>query len=201
MKKTGDKVKTIVAVLIMVLLVVGFYIAVSNRSSSEESSDDSQETVKTESGESLLKKNLETDYPLTPTSLVSYYSDLLLAYYSSDCTDSMREKLVEQSRLLYDDSLLEENAQADQLANLEEDVEKYKENQQQIINYTVCSPEDVAYGELEGDDVALLTASYRIRTKKKLSDLQESYFLRKDEDGRWKIMGWQYKSKQSVDSQ
>lgn len=191
MKKNANKIKNIVVILIMILLVVGFYFAISSRDNKKTAS---KEKVKTENGETLLKKDLEKEYPPTPTAVVSYYSDLVLTYYDDDCTDSMREKLVEQSRLLYDEELLEKNPEKDQMVSLEADVAEYKEKKKQIINYTVCKPEEVKYGDLDGDEVALMATSYRIRAGKNLGNIKEEYFLRKDEEGRWKIVGWQAKS-------
>lgn len=188
MKKGGNKLKTMIAFAIMILLIVGFYFAISSRDSKK---DASEEEVKSKNAETLLKKDLDADYPLTPTAVVSYYSDLVLAYYKDDCSDSVREKLVEQSRLLYDEELLEINAEKDQLVILQADIAGYEEKQKQIINYTIGEPEDVEYGDLDGAEVALVAASYRIRVKKDLDDIKEEYFLRKDEDGRWKIVGWQ----------
>ncbi len=198
MKKSGSTLKTIICVAIMILLVVGFYFAISSRDSKK---DASEEKVKSKNAETLLKKNLEKEYPLTPTAVVSYYSDLLLAYYKENCDDSVREKLVEQSRLLYDEELLEANEEKDQLVNLQANIEKYEEKEKQIINYTVCEPEKVEYGDLDGARVALVNASYRVREKKELSDVKEEYFLKKDADGYWKIVGWRLQTGRSSKSQ
>lgn len=199
-KKSGSVLKKVLIGLIMVALIAGFYFAISSR---DNGGSGAEEETRLKSGEDLLKKSLEQDYPLTPTAVVSYYSDLLLAYYNDDCSDSMREDLMNQSRLLYDDELLENNSEKDQLRALQADVADYEKNKRQIINYTVCDTGDVKYGKLDGAEVALAAVSYRVREKKDLGDVEEEFFLRKDEEGHWKILGWQLRKswrKKSSDS-
>lgn len=186
MKKSGSIVKTIIVVIIMIGLIVGFYFAISSRNNGT-----GKETAKSKNEDTLLRRDLERDYPLTPTAVVSYYSDLVLAYYKDGCKEATREDLIVKSRLLYDDELLENNPEDGQLLNMEAEIKDYKKNKKQIIKYTVCKPEEVQYGDLDGADVALVQVSYRIREKKDLSDVKEEFFLRKDEDGHWKIVGWQ----------
>ena len=190
-KKSGSVLKKVLIGLIMVALIAGFYFAISSRDSG---GSGAEEEVKLKSGENLLKKNLELDYPLTPTAVVSYYSDLLLVYYNDDCSDSMRKDLMNKSRLLYDDALLEKNSEEDQLRALQADVVDYEKNKRQIIKFTVCDTGDVKYGKLDGAEVALVAVSYRIREKTDLGDIEEQFFLRKDEEDRWKILGWQLRS-------
>ena len=190
-KKSGSVLKKVLIGLVMLALIVGFYFAISSRNNGRSGAE---EEAQLKSGEELLRKNLEQDYPLTPTAVVSYYSDLLLAYYNDDCSDSMREDLMNQSRLLYDDELLENNSEASQLRALQADVADYEKNKRQIINFTVCDTGDIKYGKLDGAEVALAAVSYRVREKKDLGDVEEEFFLRKDEEGRWKILGWQLRS-------
>ena len=190
-KKGRSVLKKVLIGFIMIALIAGFYFAISSRNSG---GSGTEEKAQLKSGEALLKKNLEQDYPLTPTAVVSYYSDLLLAYYNDDCSDSMRVDLMNQSRLLYDEELLENNSEESQLRALQEDVADYEKNKRQIINYTICETGDVKYGKLDGAEVALAAVSYRVREKKDLGDVEEEFFLRKDEEGRWKILGWQLRS-------
>lgn len=194
MKKSGSVLKKIIVVVIMLGLIIGFYFAISSRNSG---SGTAEEQVGTKNEDGLLRRNLEKDYPLTPTAVVSYYSDLVLAYYRDKCEDSIREKLLVKSRELYDDELLANNPEEDQLLSLQEDIKEYQANKKQIIRYTVCKPEEVEYGDLNGEDVALLQTVYRVREKKDFMDINEEFFLRKDGSGHWKIVGWQMGKKKS----
>lgn len=187
-KKGGSVLKKVLIGLVMAALIAGFYFAISSRNNG---AGNAEEAAQIKNGEDLLRKNLERDYPLTPTAVVSYYSDLLLAYYDEDCSKSMRKDLMDQSRLLYDDELLENNPEEKQLRALQADVADYEKKKRQIINFTICDTDDVQYGKLDGAEVALAGVSYRVREKKDLGDIEEEFFLRKDEDGRWKILGWQ----------
>ncbi len=187
--KKGNVIRITVVVLILALLAVGYYIIISKRDNGK----GKEEEAKVLDDEKLLKTDLEKDYPPTPTSVISYYSDLLLAYYNDDCTQEMRKELMVQSRLMYDDELLDINEEDEQLLHLEADTESYQKDKKQIINYTVCEQDEVRYGDLDKDKVATVAVSYRIREKDKLRNLEEEYFLRKDSEDKWKILGWQLK--------
>lgn len=190
--KKGNVMKTVIVVLILVLLAGGYYVYLSTRDQ-KKAGDGGQENEKVTNEEKLLQRDLETAYPLTPTTVVSYYSDILLTYYNEKCSEEMREKLMHQSRYLFDEELLNSNQEKDQLMELEADVQEYKEAKQQIINYTVCAVDEVEYGKLDGANVALVTVKYRMRQENDFSNLTEEYFLRKDGNGYWKIVGWQAK--------
>ncbi len=195
--KKENVIRTIVVVFILVLLVAGYYVMLSVRDNKKKNA---QEEARTEEAKELLQTDLKKSYPLTPTAVVSYYSDLVLTYYDDDCTSEMRKELMKQSRLLYDDELLENNEEEQQLLLLEADVAAYKEDKKQIINYTICEPEEVQYGSLDGDKMATVTISYRIREKNNLIDIEEEFFLRKDSKDNWKILGWQLQKNSSKDS-
>lgn len=197
--KKGNVMKTVIVVLILVLLAGGYYIYLSTRDQ-KKTGDGGQENEKITNEEKLLQRDLETAYPLTPTTVVSYYSDLLLSYYNEKCSEEMREKLMHQSRYLFDEELLDSNQEKDQLIQLEASVEKYKEAKQRIINYTVCAVDEVEYGKLDGTNVALVTANYRMRQGNDFANLTEEYFLRKDGNGHWKIVGWQAKQGRKSES-
>lgn len=189
MKKSGSVLKTIIIGIIMIGLIVGFYFAISSRNNGS----GSKEKASTKKESVLLRRDLEKEYPPTPTAVVSYYSDLVLAYYKDDCKKAVREDLILKSRLLYDNELLENNAEDEQMSNMEAEIKDYKKNKKQIIKYTMCKPDEVSYGDLDGAEVALVYATFRVRDKKDLKDVDEEFFLRKDEDGHWKIVGWQTK--------
>lgn len=185
--KKSNIIKIIIIVVILALLGVGYYFSLSKKGDKE------TEKVHLRDWSTLIEKDLEKEYPPTPTSLVEYYSELVIAYYDENCEEELFKKLVARSRELYDDELLANTTEEKQLLMLDEDISKYAEEKKSIINYTVCSQDDVKYGTLDGDSVATLTVTYRIRKGSELLDLKEEFFVRKDADKKWKIVGWQSK--------
>lgn len=185
--KKNNIIKICIVVVVLALLGVGYFFAISNKGEKE------TEKVHLKEWKTLIEKDLEQEYPPTPTSLVEYYSELVLAYYAEDCEEELFEKLVERSRELYDEELLNNNTKDDQLLLLKADISEYADEKKSIINYTVCSQDEVEYGTLDGEDVAKLTVTYRIRKGSTPSDLKEEFFVRKASDGKWKIVGWRQK--------
>lgn len=183
--KKNSVIKVSVIVVILALLCVGYFAAVSKKGEEE------TEKVHLKDWKTLIEKDLEKEYPPTPTALAEYYSELLLAYYNESCEEDLFEKLLSRSRELYDKELLQKNDEETQLMLLKEDVSQYKEEQKSIINYTVCGQDEVEYGTLDEKEVARLSVTYRIRKGSTLSDLAEEFFMRKDSEGKWKIVGWQ----------
>lgn len=185
--KKGNIIKIAIIAVVLVLLGVGYYVSISKKGEKE------TEKVHLRDWNTLIEKDLDKEYPPTPTSLVEYYSELVVAYYDEDCDEELFKKLVARSRELYDKELLEKNSEEEQLLLLTEDIAQYVEEKKSIINYTVCDAEDVKYGELDGEDVANVYVTYRIREGSKPIDVEEEFFVRKDTDGNWKIVGWKEK--------
>ena len=141
--------------------------------------------------EKLIVKNIENDYPATPREVVKLYNRYLQAIYDADTTDDQIRQLLEKQRGLYDTELLGVNPFETNYAGILEEVADYRKNERIIVNSTVSGADEVIYKRLEGKNYALIDASYFMRTSGgNFSKTYETYMLRKDEDGKWRILGF-----------
>lgn len=140
--------------------------------------------------EKLMVKNIEVDYPATPREVVKLYNRYLLAIYSADTTDDQIKGLLEKQRLMYDEELLEINPFETNYAGVITETSDYKNAGRVIVNTTVDTSDQVIYKQLEGRSYALIDASYFMRTNGNFSKTYETYMLRKDVEGKWRILGF-----------
>lgn len=187
-KKKSNMIKTVVCIIIMAALVAGYYFYISNKDFRSESS---KKEAKEET-ELLLNRDLEKDYPANPRDLVVYYSDLICSIYNEKLTDEQMEKAAVQLRTLFDVELLEENTLNEYTKRLKEEAAAYQAEKKTISNYQVFKNSEVKYQRMKGKNYAILSAYYRLKTKSSSPVTScEEFLLRKDEDGYWRILGWE----------
>lgn len=175
-------VRTIVAVVLILVIVGGYYIFARQKRASVEDAVELTEVQK------VITKDIEANYPATPREVVKYYNRILSCFYNEEHTEDELYALGDQARLLFDEELLENNPRDQYFAALKADVEDYHEKSKTIFNSTVCDSNDVNYQTVDGDECAYVTTSYFINQAKTYERTYEMYVLRKDEDGNWKIL-------------
>lgn len=187
-KKKSNMIKTVVCIVIMAALVAGYYFYISNK---DFRSENSKQEAKEET-ELLLNRDLEKDYPANPRDVVIYYSDLICSIYNEELTDEQVEKAAVQLRTLFDVELLEENTLNEYTKRLKEETAAYHAEKKTISNYQVFKNSEVKYQRMKGKNYAILSAYYRLKTKNSNPVTScEEFLLRKDEDGYWRILGWE----------
>lgn len=176
-------VTIVVAVACAALLCVGFYF-LKNGSGSGEAAEDLTEV------QQIITKNLETDYPQTPRAVVKLYNRILSAYYGESYTDEEFDGLLAQARALFDDDLAEQNTAEEYKASVQASIDDYKERSYRIRQTRVCDTDDVEYktDSSNGDEVAYVKASYFTEENGAFEKTYQMYVLRKDADGKWKIL-------------
>jgi ketosteroid isomerase-like protein len=91
-------------------------------------------------------------------------------------------------RMLFDDELAEQNPENEYYQSVKADVELYHELSKTINSATVCDTNDVKYQTIDGDECAYVTSSYFVNENKSYSRTYETFVLRKDAEGNWKIL-------------
>jgi hypothetical protein len=175
-------IRIVVAVVCIAAIVGGYYIfSIQKRTSVED-------TVNLTEAQKIITKNLEKDYPLTPREVVKLYNRISLCYYNEDYTDEELKELCSQMRMLFDDELAEQNPENEYYQSVKADVELYHELSKTINSATVCDTNDVKYQTIDGDECAYVTSSYFVNENKSYSRTYETFVLRKDAEGNWKIL-------------
>jgi len=178
-------IKVLIIGIICVALVIGYYMYLSSRNNDDITSgeDKRKEVVKI-----LEDTDLKEDYPKTPRSVVKLYNRILTCYYSEKYSEKQFLKLGDLQRGLLDEELLGNNERDVFLNNLRAEIKLYEERERTITSSTVSSTSDVIYKVVDKRDCAYVTSSYFIKEKSSYEKTLQRYVLRKDKDGKWKIL-------------
>lgn len=180
MKKKG---RVIILAFICIAVIVGVFWQINR--SREASVEDMVELTEVQK---VITKDLDKNYPETPREVVKTYNRIISCFYGEEYTDEELEDLGNQARKLFDQELLENNPEDAYFGALKADIADYKEHSKTIVSTSVCDSNDVKFQKVDGDECAYVNASYFINEDKKYSRTYQTYVLRKDEDGKWKIL-------------
>lgn len=184
MKKQKTNVFTF-RVILIVLAVLTVYFVVGNRAKKGPDAEDSSEVDK------LLNYDFTDQYPKTVKETVRLHCRYMKCAYNNEFTEEELKKANQQIRNLYDDELLDYNEESAQLASLKEDIQYYADNKQRIISYSFGEDGQIEYNTENNIDYAKIKVTVLLRKDSSSAKGQEEYILRKNDNGEWKILGWQ----------
>ncbi len=183
MKKNIRWVITITLLLIVVVLL--YYRSVNKEEKKQEDTTVVQDTDK------LLSKDLTESYPVTVCQVVQLFTRIQKCYYNEDCTNEEIVKLSEMAMQLFDEELIANNPKEEYLSDLEEEINIYRKHNKTISRVLVGKSSDVTYSTVEGVKYASVECIYYVKDDTNTEKTITTYILRKDESGKWKILGWQ----------
>ncbi len=178
---------SIIIIVVSVTVIVGAYVLISNYLSKDEGPTEIEITAV----QNVLLRNLENDYPPTPKEVLKYYSDITQCFYAGGYTDEELIELADRALELYDDELRANQDYDTYIADLKLEISQYKEKDWSISSYSTSPSTDVEEFERDGYEWAQLYAFYNVRQSTAIVRVTELFLMRKDEDGRWKIYGWE----------
>ena len=186
MKKSKAKshVGIVVFLVVLVACIVGCFAYLAKKPGKDASSS-SLSTVQT-----VLSRDLEGDYPPTPKEVLKYFTEIQKCFYNEKCTEEEIEQLGMKARELYDDELLAANETEFYLSQLKAEISTFKKNNRRINSVSVAYSVNVDFFEMDGRECAKLQCAYSILNGGKSEILRQVYVLRRDENRRWKIYGW-----------
>lgn len=168
--------------VLVVFLAVFYFVANGKR-------DDSM--TKLSATEATIQRDLSINYPQTPKAVVRYYAELSQCMYDPSNTDKEIEEIAKQSRALFDDELKAQQTDEQYLASLKSTVAGFIKDNRRIVSFTVSPSSEVIYSKLDIGEVASLYCTYTMQKGSVSYSDPEHFLLRRDGDGRWKILGWQ----------
>ncbi len=186
MKKFKMSTSIIIIVVSVVVIVGGFWL-VSNYLGK----DDEPTEIEISAVQDVLLRNMETDYPPTPKEVVKYYSEITKCFYAGGYTDDELIELADRAVELYDAELVANQDYDTYIKNLKAEIKDYKNKNWSISSYSTSSSVEVDEFTRDGYKWAQLYAFYNMRQSSSIVRVTEQFLLRQDEDGRWKIFGWQ----------
>lgn len=181
-KKNG--LKGVILALVMAGLIVGYYFHLSNREVKKEPSK-----AKVSAVQDVLLRDLEKNYPPTPKEVVKYHAEISKCFYDGAYTEEEFDALARRARELYDEELKATQTEAEYAEELKEDIAEFEETDTVISSYSTSASTDVDYSA-DGNSASLYCI-YNVRQGKQIVSSNHRYMLRKDENGHWKILGWE----------
>lgn len=188
-KKTGHKstLGTFVGMIAVALILIILYKNITDENKTEQ-----QVNTEVTKVQVLLDKEIETNYPATPREVVKLYLRIMSCYYNEDLTEDELQGLATQARLLFDEELLQNNPWDEFYANLKSELQLYQEEGKVVVSYEVDKGSAVNYYTKDNSEYASIEAQIITRDSRIRYSTNEKFILRKDTDGNYKILGWQY---------
>ena len=174
----------IVIAVVMIVVIVGSYYGFTRYRQSISSED----SVVLSEVQNIITKNLDTAYPATPREVVKLYNRIVSCFYNESYSEDELYALGDQARKLFDEDLLENNPRDEYFRRLEAEIGEYHDESRVIINTSVCDSNDVLRLTVDGDECAYVSTSYFITENSGASRTHQMYVLRRDEEGKWKIL-------------
>lgn len=195
-KRKSKIIKTVICIVIMAALVIGYYIYISNKDfQTGNSKEKEKDTI-----EELLASDLEKEYPSNPREVITFYSDLICCIYNDEITEEQMDIFVGKLRTLFDLELLEQNPLKQYAEDLKAEVADYKKKKKTIASYQVSKNSEIIYQEMDSKNYATMSGYYRVKTKKSNPvTICEEFLLRKDNEGYWRILGWELSNGKVLD--
>lgn len=192
MKKKGANTFTIL-VFILVIVCLAVYVVISNRTKQTTSGDDASEVEK------LLSYDFAEDYPKTVKETVRLHCRYMKCAYNNEFSEDELDKMNQQVRNLYDQELLDYNEESAQLDALKQDIQYYTDNKQKIVSYSFGEDSQIEYNTQDQVDYAKIKVKVMMRVDSAPGEAEEEFILRKNDEGQWKILGWQAVKESSED--
>lgn len=178
--------KTIIVVAILVALGISYYFYLANRNQATPDVEiDNPELSR------LLTLDVAGNYPQTPKEVVKLYAQITQAYYKTELTDQQIEILGTKARLLFDDELLKTQTDSEFLSALKKDIDEYKEKGRFVGDFEIASSSLIQYKTIREKNYAIVPMKYILRQGKETVSAYHSFKLRKDQEGKWKIVYWE----------
>ena len=173
----------IVIVVVCISLLVGGYAFWMNRNGKVSSED-----VELTKVQQLITKDLEKGYPATPREVVKTYNEIISCFYNEEYTEAELEALVEQSQLLMDEELLANNPKDVYFKQVKEEILEFATAERTIMRYNLPSSNEIEFRTGDGRECAYVETSYLLKEKNSLDKTFQTYVVRKDDEGNWKIL-------------
>lgn len=185
-RSSGGKI--VIIALILAAIVLGYFYYLGHRDRQQ-----TEETVAATVVQSVLLRDLEHNYPPTPKEVVKYYSEITECFYNEEYTDEELTQLAAKIQHLYDAELVANKTQEQYMEDLRNEIAEMRGKKYTIASYEVSASTDVEYFTQDGFSCARLYCTYYLRQPSngtRVASL-ERFVLREDEDGHWKILGWE----------
>lgn len=180
--------RVVFMIAILAIMALGYFYYLSSKNTGTDADNDQVEITEVSK---IINKDLESSYPVTPREVVELYSRIIKCYYNEEYTQEELADLTFKARELYDEDLLASNPYDEYYERLKQEIKEYKELKKKITTYIISKNSEVVYKTYEEVNYALLDCDYFLKGTDGHTKSTHEYLLRKDEEGRWKILQWE----------
>ncbi|MEY8523336.1 hypothetical protein D7X98_16195 [bacterium 1XD8-76] len=180
--RKGPKSAAVLAVMVITVFALYYYLVNKVERSGPE--------VETTAVQDVLLRNLEKDYPPTVREVIKYYNEIMNCYYSEKPTETELQELADKALELYDAELVSYQSREAYVENLKAEIAAFEAAETVLSHVALSSSTAVEYYTYQGRECAQIRCIYTVRQKTTLMTIREIYVLRKDDTGKWKILGW-----------
>lgn len=183
--KGSKPIKFIIIGLLLAASLLGYYYYLSNKAREAK-----EENVQATVVQSILMKDWQRSYPPTPKEVLKAYCEVTKCFYNEEYTDEELEQLAFKIQELYDEELIANKSTEDYLADLKSEIANMKSKKCTIVGYQISSSTDVQFFTKDGYSCASMYCTFSIKQAGQTVGSMEQFILRQDEQGHWKILGW-----------
>ncbi len=196
MKKKKNILAGIIVILMAALFILAAFVVINKKNG-----DKLPEATTVSPVDQVLLRDLKRNYPPTPKEVLRFYSDITTCFYREDLTEEQLSKLALKAREVYDSELCADKTEEEYLEDLKKDILTFQAMDLVVSGYSLSSSTDVEFFSADGFDFARMYANYRLRQGTEYAYINEVFLLRKDENGHWKIYGWDVVEEESDSEQ
>lgn len=192
----GKNAKLLTMMTAIAVVIVLLYVGLTKK----EEEKNSQLAVEAETEvDMLMDKDLDKEYPASVREVVKLYLRIITCYYNEDLDEKELVALADQQRALFDKELLDNNNYGDFMKRLKNEIASYKSVNKTVINYQINSNQSVQYWWNNDRECASIMVVVNMNGKS-LNQVYEKFSLRKDDNGKWRILGWQLADEDDFES-
>ena len=181
--------KTVFIFTILIALGVGYYYYLANKDAKKDATDYAANAGSETN--LLISRDILKSYPESPKELVELNVRINKAFYEPKNTEEQTEALGRQVRLLWDDELLALHPEEKYMQDLKADIEKFRSVNAKISSYAIQSATKTKYTTKDGKQYASIIGVYYIRENNEIKNSYTRFMMRKNEEGKWKILYWE----------
>ncbi len=187
MKKSSKKtIQTIIAMLFISVIIVAAYYFVRTG----EGFDFTVSKGESTQAELLMEEDIINNYPSTPKEVLELYIKISKSFYEKNTTDEQIEKLSAQMLLLFDDELLEQNPSEIFKVNLKNEINRFRDENIHVMNYLTGNNDEAEFWTKDDREYASRIVTYTLKEGSKYTKVFNTFILRRNDEGKWKILGW-----------
>ncbi|HHW66420.1 DUF6715 family protein [Defluviitalea raffinosedens] len=169
------RVKKFFAIIVLLICVGAYYYGAKEKAVKQE---------KTTEFDKIIEMSKEANYFNDPDQLMIMNNRIISYLYGGKAEDDQIEQLVSIQRTLLDNELLEINPFEAQLSKIKGKLEEYKENNLKVIQIKQQS------AQYDGKNTNIAKVKV-IQYMNGGNDHYLEYYLRKQPDETWRILGWE----------